>query len=125
MFREAAKSAPAFGDRRCYQLPPGSRGLATRAVVGIMKGINAVKQPFRLLQCTHKYLPATRTYMCRQSSVLDYCLQVYSIVYATVTLLNIGVLMNKSSFYVLIFCVLFNCKMVIFSTFHILNRIEM
>lgn len=31
-FRDAAKSAPAFGDRKCYQLPPGSRGLATRAV---------------------------------------------------------------------------------------------
>ena len=34
-FREAAKSAPAFGDRRCYQLPPGSRGLAMRAVVSV------------------------------------------------------------------------------------------
>lgn len=32
-FREAAKSKPAFGDRKCYQLPPGSRGLAHRAVV--------------------------------------------------------------------------------------------
>jgi porphobilinogen synthase len=32
-FREAANSAPAFGDRRCYQLPPGSRGLALRALV--------------------------------------------------------------------------------------------
>lgn len=31
-FRDAAKSAPAFGDRRCYQLPPGARGLALRAV---------------------------------------------------------------------------------------------
>jgi len=31
-FRDAAKSAPAFGDRKCYQLPPGSRGLAARAV---------------------------------------------------------------------------------------------
>jgi porphobilinogen synthase len=31
-FRDAAQSAPAFGDRRCYQLPPGSRGLAIRAV---------------------------------------------------------------------------------------------
>jgi porphobilinogen synthase len=31
-FRDAAKSAPAFGDRRCYQLPPGSAGLALRAV---------------------------------------------------------------------------------------------
>lgn len=30
-FRDAAKSAPAFGDRRCYQLPPGSKGLALRA----------------------------------------------------------------------------------------------
>lgn len=30
-FRDAAKSAPTFGDRRCYQLPPGSRGLAMRA----------------------------------------------------------------------------------------------
>lgn len=31
-FRDAAKSAPSFGDRRCYQLPPGSIGLAERAV---------------------------------------------------------------------------------------------
>lgn len=31
--RDAALSKPAFGDRRCYQLPPGSRGLALRAVV--------------------------------------------------------------------------------------------
>ena len=30
-FREAAKSAPAFGDRKKYQLPCGSRGLAQRA----------------------------------------------------------------------------------------------
>lgn len=31
-FRDAAKSAPAFGDRKCYQLPSGSSGLALRAV---------------------------------------------------------------------------------------------
>ena len=31
--RDAAQSKPAFGDRRCYQLPPGARGLAIRAVV--------------------------------------------------------------------------------------------
>ncbi|KAL3870904.1 hypothetical protein ACJMK2_038969 [Sinanodonta woodiana] len=31
-FRDAAKSAPNFGDRKCYQLPPGSTGLAERAV---------------------------------------------------------------------------------------------
>ena len=30
-FRDAAKSAPSFGDRRCYQLPTGSTGLAMRA----------------------------------------------------------------------------------------------
>lgn len=30
-FRDAAKSAPAFGDRRAYQLPSGSTGLAMRA----------------------------------------------------------------------------------------------
>ena len=32
-FRDAAKSSPSFGDRKCYQLPPGSRGLARRAIV--------------------------------------------------------------------------------------------
>eukprot|EP00158_Paraphelidium_tribonemae_P003966 Partr_v1_DN26493_c1_g2_i1_m24132 putative delta-aminolevulinic acid dehydratase len=32
-FRDAAKSAPSFGDRKCYQLPPGARGLAKRAVI--------------------------------------------------------------------------------------------
>ncbi|KAI1299195.1 Delta-aminolevulinic acid dehydratase [Halotydeus destructor] len=31
-FRDAAGSAPSFGDRRCYQLPMGSSGLAMRAV---------------------------------------------------------------------------------------------
>ncbi|KAK0179855.1 hypothetical protein PV327_005566 [Microctonus hyperodae] len=30
-FRNASKSAPKFGDRSCYQLPPGSTGLAARA----------------------------------------------------------------------------------------------
>jgi porphobilinogen synthase len=30
-FRDAAKCAPQFGDRRAYQLPPGSRGLGIRA----------------------------------------------------------------------------------------------
>lgn len=31
-FRDAANSAPSSGDRSCYQLPPGSMGLAMRAV---------------------------------------------------------------------------------------------
>ncbi|XP_051166960.1 endoplasmic reticulum chaperone BiP isoform X2 [Leptopilina boulardi] len=30
-FRDAANSAPKFGDRKCYQLPSGSKGLAKRA----------------------------------------------------------------------------------------------
>src|SRR5688572_16343221 len=34
-YRDAAKSKMAFGDRRCYQLPPGSSGLAMRAVVSL------------------------------------------------------------------------------------------
>ncbi|KAI9159589.1 Aminolevulinate dehydratase [Blastocladiella emersonii ATCC 22665] len=32
-FRDAAKSAPGKGDRKCYQLPPNSRKLARRAIV--------------------------------------------------------------------------------------------
>ena len=31
-FRDAAGSCPSFGDRKCYQLPPGGRGLARRAI---------------------------------------------------------------------------------------------
>ncbi|KAI7176666.1 Delta-aminolevulinic acid [Hortaea werneckii] len=31
-FRDAAGSVPSFGDRRCYQLPPGGRGLTRRAI---------------------------------------------------------------------------------------------
>lgn len=30
-FRDAVKSKPAFGDRKCYQLPPGGEGLAMRS----------------------------------------------------------------------------------------------
>ena len=32
-FRDAAGSAPSFGDRKCYQLPPAAKGLARRAIV--------------------------------------------------------------------------------------------
>ncbi|QBZ54753.1 hypothetical protein PoMZ_10462 [Pyricularia oryzae] len=32
-FRDAAGSAPSFGDRKCYQLPHGGRGLARRAII--------------------------------------------------------------------------------------------
>ncbi|KZT57772.1 tetrapyrrole biosynthesis, porphobilinogen synthase [Calocera cornea HHB12733] len=32
-FRDAAGSAPSFGNRKCYQLPPGGKGLARRAII--------------------------------------------------------------------------------------------
>lgn len=32
-FRDAAGSAPSFGDRKCYQLPPQAKGLARRAII--------------------------------------------------------------------------------------------
>jgi porphobilinogen synthase len=42
-FREAANSAPSFGDRRCYQMPPSARGLARRAVLRDMEeGADAI-----------------------------------------------------------------------------------
>ncbi|KAJ6625483.1 hypothetical protein B0H10DRAFT_612161 [Mycena sp. CBHHK59/15] len=31
-FRDAAGSAPSFGNRKCYQLPPAGRGIARRAI---------------------------------------------------------------------------------------------
>lgn len=31
-FRDAAGSAPSFGNRKCYQLPPNGRGIARRAI---------------------------------------------------------------------------------------------
>lgn len=34
-FREAAGSAPAYGDRKCYQLPFGSKSIAARAAVSL------------------------------------------------------------------------------------------
>lgn len=42
-FRDAAGSAPSFGDRKCYQLPPGATGLAMRAVArDIQEGADTV-----------------------------------------------------------------------------------
>ena len=35
VYRDAAKSSPAFGDRKRYQLPPGCAGLAIRAAVSV------------------------------------------------------------------------------------------
>jgi porphobilinogen synthase len=36
-FRDAAQSAPGKGDRKGYQLPSGSAGLAARATVSLSK----------------------------------------------------------------------------------------
>ena len=33
--RDAAGSAPSFGDRQCYQLPLQAKGLARRAIVSL------------------------------------------------------------------------------------------
>lgn len=41
-FRDAANSAPAFGDRKCYQLPYSSRGLAKRAAVSTEIKVNGM-----------------------------------------------------------------------------------
>jgi porphobilinogen synthase len=42
-FRDAAGSAPKFGDRQCYQLPPGSSGMAMKAVTrDIREGADTV-----------------------------------------------------------------------------------
>jgi porphobilinogen synthase len=46
-FRDAAHSAPAFGDRKRYQLPIGSRGLAERA---------AQRYPFSACQTSFRSL---------------------------------------------------------------------
>lgn len=42
-FRDAAGSAPSFGDRKCYQLPAGGRGLARRAIIrDLAEGADAI-----------------------------------------------------------------------------------
>lgn len=44
-FRDAAGSCPSFGDRKAYQLPIGSAGLAARAIVS-MQSINFISTKF-------------------------------------------------------------------------------
>ncbi|KAK9469080.1 hypothetical protein V1512DRAFT_71959 [Lipomyces arxii] len=42
-FRDAAGSAPSFGDRKSYQLPTGGRGLARRAIIrDLAEGADAI-----------------------------------------------------------------------------------
>lgn len=45
-FRDAARSAPAYGDRKCYQFPIGSKSIAIRA---------AVKKIFSNTSCITKF----------------------------------------------------------------------
>lgn len=42
-FRDAASSAPSFGDRRSYQLPPGSKGISLAAAVSLYNNISKRK----------------------------------------------------------------------------------
>ena len=35
-FRDVAGNAPAFGDKKCYQLPPTAKGLARRVIVSFL-----------------------------------------------------------------------------------------
>lgn len=65
-FREAAKSAPAFGDRKCYQLPIGARGLAIRAAErDVQEGANflmvkpgmAYLDILRVVKDNHPHIP--------------------------------------------------------------------
>lgn len=51
-FRDAARSAPAFGDRKCYQFPIGSKTIAARAAVSYyLKKKTIVQSPFT--SCTY------------------------------------------------------------------------
>ena len=53
-FRDAAGSCPSFGDRKCYQLPPGGRGLARRAIrrdIDEGADIIMVRRLYHLLYC--------------------------------------------------------------------------
>ena len=57
-FREAVASAPAFGDRRCYQLPPNARGLARRAILrDVQEGADIVMVKPTTVSYTHLTLP--------------------------------------------------------------------
>ena len=47
-FRDAAGSAPSFGDRKCYQLPPTAKGLARRAIVSV----SVRARGLRVLKCS-------------------------------------------------------------------------
>lgn len=52
-FRDAAKSKPTFGDRKCYQLPPGAEGVALRAAARDVEEGNNCFVFFSLFQCIY------------------------------------------------------------------------
>ena len=59
-FRDAAKSAPAFGDRKAYQLPPASKGLAMRAADRCDAGSPLIILAQALLAHSHASTNVTR-----------------------------------------------------------------
>jgi len=59
-FRDAAGSCPSFGDRKCYQLPPGGRGLARRAIRrDIDEGADIIMVRSQLLFCAWRDIALT------------------------------------------------------------------
>lgn len=60
-YREAAGSAPSFGNRKCYQLPPNARGLAKRALVRVPTSHQRGRYRFcRVKSLILSYKPAPR-----------------------------------------------------------------
>ena len=68
-FRDAAGSCPQFGDRKCYQLPPGGRGLARRAIKrDIDEGADIIMVRIHFLSriITDHFCPLSRPPTCLQ-----------------------------------------------------------
>ena len=67
-FREAADSAPAFGDRRCYQMDPANADEAVReALLDVEEGADVVmvKPALPYLDVIRRVKEATRRAGCR------------------------------------------------------------
>ena len=64
-FRDAAGSVPSFGDRKCYQLPLGGRGLARRA---IRRDIDEGADVIMVCFCTNDHIRSLLTRVSGQTS---------------------------------------------------------
>jgi porphobilinogen synthase len=73
-FRDAAGSCPSFGDRKCYQLPPGGRGLARRAITrDIQEGADIIMvKPAR---CVSRFVDTSRHPLTIAQSLLGHHLR--------------------------------------------------